>query len=55
MIGLANLITDDLVEITCQEVLLFLTDGHAQQNNGDSSNRKDRIKERYNIKKQNHS
>lgn len=44
MIWPENLITGALVEITCKEALVFLTDGHVQQNNSDRSNRKDRAK-----------
>lgn len=36
--------TDDLVEIACKERLVVLTDGHVHQNNGESSNRKDKLK-----------
>lgn len=57
MIGLSICnVTDDHVEITCEERLVVLTDGHVHQNNGESSNTKDKVKkERYNFKKQNGS
>jgi len=42
VIGLSiSNVTDDLVEITCKERLVVLSDGHVHQNNGESSNKKE--------------